>query len=569
MDFCERAAISNDFREYIITNKLADVITYPTKCIKELIGNYNILYVDRNAEVGVNIREESYTAIPKCYSIEGEEALLDSGILSVQNQPFLNLKGKNVVIGIIDTGIDYQSAAFRNADGSSRILRIWDQTAAGTEAQRENGTVFYGRVYTKEEIDQALSSEDPLEIVPVTDENGHGTRVAKIAAGSTQYQGNDRSLQGMDPDLRIDADGYPGGAPEASLVIIKLKGAKQYLRDFYQIWDGAVCFQETDLLCAIDYLERFAAQQKVPMIIGLALGTNQGDHTGRSPLGETLNRISGAVGFVAVGGTGNEGNKRHHFKGNTTITENYRDMEIRVSDQTKGFVLEIWGELPSVYTIEIVSPLGERIPRVPIGIGQSQFFRFVLDHTELNVDYRLVALPEGAELIFLRFVNPSSGIWRIRVYGNENRNGSFHAWLPLTDFMDGDTYFLESDPDVTLTEPFCAQDSFCVSAYDAQTSAINISSGRGYNRIGIVKPDVAVAEDTYGSSGASALAMGAAALLMEWGLVRGNDDLMDGIKIRNYFILGAARNIQREYPNTVWGYGKLNVLDTLHALQIQ
>ncbi len=498
-------------------------------------------------------------------------------------------------------GIDYLNPAFRNADGSTRILSIWDQNVLpeelpteeirdryrellrdfwhegiltgedqGQEVERrffpdenQEKVVRYGRVYSKEEIDRALQSDNPLNLVPVTDSNGHGTRVARIAAGSLAFQGDTAQYQ----DQRLDED--LGAAPEASLVIVKLKEAKQYLKDFYQIREGAVCFQESDLLCAIDFLERFALEQDVPMVMGIALGTNQGDHSGRSPLGNTLKRLSWEVGFAMVGGTGNEGDKRHHYRGKTSISESYKDVEIRVAEQTKGFTLEIWGEIPTVYTVEIVSPLGERIPRLPIRQNQSERFQFIFEGTDLSIDFRLVSMMEGAELIFMRFQNPSSGIWKIRVYGSGTRNGIFDMWLPMTEFMEGDTYFLEPDPDVTLTEPFCAEDAFCVGAYDAITNAANSSSGRGYNRLGIVKPDVAAAEDSFGSSGASALAVGAAALLMEWGIIRGNDTLMDGIKIKNYFILGAQRSGLGEYPNTVWGYGELNIYETLRALQIR
>ena len=183
----------------------------PTEILEELLPQVvNRKYVILNAplaEFPPDIASQGYYSIPKLFTLLDTASLEASGILRVQNQPFLNLKGRGVIIGFIDTGINYQHPAFRNPDGSSRILRIWDQTIQ--TGQIPEG-FRYGSEYTQEQIDLALRSSSPLSIVPTTDSDGHGSAMAGIAAGS------------VDETAKLS-----GAATLASIMVVKLNTAKQ------------------------------------------------------------------------------------------------------------------------------------------------------------------------------------------------------------------------------------------------------------------------------------------------------------------------------------------------------
>ena len=261
----------------------------PTEILEELLPQVvNRKYVILNAplaEFPPDIASQGYYSIPKLFTLLDTASLEASGILRVQNQPFLNLKGRGVIIGFIDTGINYQHPAFRNPDGSSRILRIWDQTIQ--TGQIPEG-FRYGSEYTQEQIDLALRSSSPLSIVPTTDSDGHGSAMAGIAAGSV-----DETAQ------------FSGAAPLASIMVVKLKPAKQYLRDYFLVDDAAVVFQEDDCMLAVSYLERRARSLNRPLVICFGLGTNQGGHDGHTPLDEVFNSITFTAGNYAVIAGGN------------------------------------------------------------------------------------------------------------------------------------------------------------------------------------------------------------------------------------------------------------------------
>ena len=185
-----------------------------------------------------------FRSIPRCYTILDQTALESSGITKVQNQRNLRLKGDGILIGILDTGIQYENSVFRNTDGSSRIVAIWDQSL---RSDRPPEGFLYGTEYTKEEIDYALRQENPRDYVRQTDDNGHGTKLAAIAAGSEDA-----------------ANDFIGAAPYADIAVVKLKPAKEYLRDFYYIRKDAVAYQENDIFTALDYLNQLADKRKQP-----------------------------------------------------------------------------------------------------------------------------------------------------------------------------------------------------------------------------------------------------------------------------------------------------------------
>ena len=455
--------------------------------------------------------------------------------------------------------MDYTNPIFRNEDGSSRILAIWDQTI-------QTGTLptgfQYGSEYTREQINSALESEDPYSIVPSRDENGHGTAMAGVAAGSKVRGGLD----------------YQGAAPEADIVVVKLKECKQYFRDFYMIPPNVPAFQENDIMLAVQYADSFADTFRRPVVICLGLGTNSGDHTGSSALSRYLELVAVKRSRAVVVGGGNEGNSRHHFQGNLNqrvAGSNGIPVEIRVDQGARGFMLELWGSVPDVFTVSVRSPGGETIPPLRLGISDSITYGFVYERTQITVAGTLVEPASGEELIQLRVQDPTPGIWTFLVEASgEVHNGEFHMWLPITQFLSAPVYFLESTPYITLTEPAMAMDVISVTAYDASNNSFYIESGRGFSRTGAIRPDFAApGVDVFtfrgresGSSMSAAITAGAVAQFMQWAVVEGNNPLVESREIKNYFIRGASRSMGITYPNREWGYGRLNMVGTFDAL---
>lgn len=564
---CKERILSNDYADIIADFRISDELSYeqPTDyCFHELTRELGVYYVNRNDLPNASVAAQSYEFLPKCYGLLTDKemdikasqtaqrynslALNSVGILTVQGQP-LNLTGKKVTIGFIDTGIRYQNEVFINQIGESRILAIWDQTI-----QSDNPPMGFefGTEFTKEQIQEALESENPLNIVPSTDTNGHGTALASVAAGS-RYQEN---------------GSFIGAAPDCDIVVVKLKEAKKYLRDYYLISEETACYQENDIMLAIQYLQKFAVALYRPLVICLGIGTSFGDHAGNSTLSRYMEKIMDYKSRVFVTAGGNEGNSAHHFFGEITRTQNYQNVELRVADNEKGFVMDFWGEVPFLFTVTIRTPGGESVEWVNPRLQRPQEFSFIFDKTRLSIEYFIVEQASGAQLIRFRFVNPTQGIWTIRVNAvNDITSGSFHIWLPITQFLSSDTYFLEPNPEVTLTAPAYTRRAVTITAYNDVNNSLAGNAGRGFSRDGYPKPDVAapgvnvstILGNRSGSSMSAAIAAGAAAQILQWAVVERNNIFADSQTVRNYMIRGAIRENTLSYPNAEWGYGRLNI----------
>ena len=501
-----------------------------------------------------------YYVIPKLYGLLDTGSMEASGIPEIQNQPILALKGNGVLVGFIDTGIDYQNQVFRNLDGSSRIAAIWDQTIQSGDPPE---SFLYGTEYTKQQIDEALESENPLVVVPSIDENGHGTFLAGIAAGSESEDGS-----------------FFGAAPKSMIAMVKLKPAKRYLRDFFFIKEGADAYQENDLMAGMDYLRKLAEKLDMPLVIGIGLGTNQGSHFGLAPIEQLIRQISSVVGNIVVTAAGNETGRGHHYHGIYPSEQEYEEVEIRVGEEERGFSLEFWARAPEYYSIAIRSPSGEYTPRIVTRFTSSQVLDFVFEETKIYVDYRTVVQGEGDFLILIRFQNPTPGIWTIRVYNSLYINGNYNMWLPMYGFISPDTVFLRPSPDTTLTIPATTGNVIVASAYNHVNGGIYINSSRGYPLSNIIKPDLAApGVNVYGplvgnrfgrmtgTSVAAAHMAGAAALLLEWALVRDNREILTTGDAIAFFIRGASRKPGVVYPNREWGYGTLDVYQVFERIR--
>ena len=532
-----------------------------TRCVNLVSQEYAIVHAPLSGVLPLSFTQHTYSAIPKLYGLQDTTALEAAGILPVFSQPNLMSTGQGILIAMIDTGIDYTNPLFQNPDGTSRILRLWDQTieSENTPEAVAGFQPFYGTIYSQEDLNRALASEQPLELVPSTDTSGHGTFLAGVAAG--------RQIQSPTT--------FSGAAPDAALAVVRLKPAKQYLREFFAVPPDADAYQENDIMAAAAFLLGVAGQYQMPLVLCLGVGTSQGSHSGISPLAMQLQALSGTRGFACVTGAGNETGFRHHYFGNLSPDQEYEDVELRVADSTSGFSMELWADVSELYTVGFVSPSGEVIERIPMTVGQETTISFQLDATRILISYQITESSSGRFLAFLRFTGPAPGIWHIRVYPTLFVAGQFHIWLPMQGFLTEDTGFLRPDPDITITDPGNAPLLLTVSTYNHVTGSLYIHSSRGFTATGQIKPDFAapgvevqgpgippgtsrLSRQT-GSSVATAITAGAVACLFSWGFTQGNDTTLTSISVKSILIRGAERKEAFRYPNSQWGYGTLNL----------
>ena len=555
---CKEKILSEEYRDFMMrdTGALGEKFPLENGCRIPLKYGFELLYIDQSEDRKKPLGDYPYTMVPKCYTTLDMAAIQQAGIAAVQNLTGLELSGEGVLVGIIDTGINYLDPIFRNLDGSTRIRRIWDQEEQSGTAPREIG---YGSEYTREQINLAIQSENPKETVPSFDTDGHGTFVASVACG------------GANPENL-----FIGAAPEAEMVIVKLKEAKEYLREYYFVDRDAGCYQENDLVAAVFYLQKVQEELKRPLVICLAVGTSLGGHGGYSILSEYLQNVAASEGIGIVTGSGNEADKRHHYLG-ILEQENNQPVEINVGNNTRGFVMELWTELPNLLALSIASPTGQTVGPVSLrrGIGE---YVFVFEQTRVILNYRVLVETTGAQLVFFQFDRPGSGIWKIIPETLELGNGIFHIWLPMEEFLTGNVYFIRANPEYTVMEPGDTGPVVCAAYYNGKENSIAVSSGRGYTRDNRIKPDFAapginvtginlrgqfVARS--GSSIAVGITSGALALFMEW-LDRQGVDL-DASQMKNLLILGASRKTDMSYPNQEWGYGALNLYRTFEQIR--
>ena len=557
-------------REMILSEEYADVIVPYFPCFLNQYREqgaqvfneyYGMIHYPLSERSFAAFFEEGffYTTVPKLYTLLDTVNLDAAGITQVQNQPVLKLTGQDIILGFIDTGIDYTHPAFRRSDGSSRIYGLWDQTV-------QTGTppydLEYGSVYTRQEINQALALEDPYSLVPSQDEIGHGTALAGIAAGTA-----------------LPENDFAGAAPQAMIAVVKLKPAKEYLKSFFYVTGDAPAYQMTDIMAGIRYLIRLSEELLKPLVICLGLGTSQGAHSGDSPLDSMLSVTNQFRGIIGVSAAGNEAGRAHHYYGTALNSTEYNAVEILVKEGTRGFCAELWGQPPEVYAVGFESPLGEVVQKIPPSLSYSENISFILENTKIFVSSEIIQTVSGSQLIFIRFTDPTPGSWKIRVYTGNYNSGSYHIWLPITGFSNPDVTFLEPNPDTTITSPGTSLSVITTAAYNAYNNSLYLNSSRGYTRIGQIKPDIAAPgvnvfapapRQRYttitGTSAAAAITAGASALVMEWGMNRTPSRIFNSEEMKSLFIRGAQRRGDNLYPNREWWYGLLDVYQVFVSL---
>lgn len=558
---CTESIYSNAYADYIFEyqgNGEQLKSYFREDCVQIIDDRYAVVYVPRESNLKNQTfynRSITYNMIPKCYGLMDESSMDATGISAVSDSQIYGYRGRGCIICIIDTGIDYTSPAFIKEDGTSRILGIWDQCRESGPAPEE---FQYGTWYDRDKINEALASETPLMVVPSEDTVGHGTFLASVAAG--------RRIQGED---------FRGAAPDADILVVKVKQAKSYLKWVYGIEDGKPAYQENDIMAGIAFSIRFAKRRRQPISFCLGMGTNSGSHQGDSALAQMTSNYSMVEDVFFSIAAGNEGNARLHYQGGGSFST----VEFNIGANEEILTMELWGLSPDTYSVGFETPDGSVIARIPPRFNGTERISFAIGGTILHVSYTLVEAQSGNELVFIWLYKPLPGLWRLNVYGEGVVTRGFHIWMPIRQYVNEDTYFLAPTPDITITNPANSDNATAVTAYNHRVGSISLEASRGYTSEGRVKPDLAapgvdvlgvgrngILERRSGSSVAAAHVAGAACLLQQWTL--DNPVLpLTGVQIKQYLIRGAKRDPQMMWPSRIWGWGILNLLAVFDSLR--
>ncbi|MBL4930342.1 S8 family serine peptidase [Clostridium paridis] len=468
--------------------------------------------------------------------------------------PYLQLDGTGVIIGIIDTGIDYLNEEFMNEDGTTRIIGIFDE--------------IVGAEYTSDEINGAINAKrqgkDPYGIVPSRDLIGHGTSIAGIAAA-----------RGKNPNVI-------GVAPKAMIAMVTLAQANKSLREEQGVYGNAPAYSSVGLFLGIKYLNDLSVQLNRPIVILIPLGANIGPRNGLTTTERYLDELSSRKGVTFVVPTGNQGIGDNHTSGVIGSTGESANIELKIDPNQKDIRFEIWGSKPDKLSLSIVSPSGEVIDRIPPASNKVTEISFLYEGTKMSILYLLPETQTGDERILINAKDIKEGIWIIKLTGDLVVVGRYDSYLNSKELLAPETKFLKPDPFITLTTPSSSRAAISVAYYDQNDNSNVAESGKGYTRDNRIKPEIAAGginalatavgggtRVISGSSVASAVVAGCAALITQWGQVEGNDPAMYSTKIKTYLIRGAGKREGDTYPNQDWGYGTTDmkgVFDNIRSL---
>jgi len=525
----------------------------------DLYGDYSIDYVNRVKVDGIaaEIGSDVLSMFPIVLGLLDQQNLEAAGIMRVQRHPYLDLRGRGTLLGFVDTGIDYTKDAFQYEDGTSKIKCIWDQTIRGNAPKG----FYFGAEYPEEQINSALRAENPWAVVPHRDTVGHGTFLASVAAGRESGE-------------------YIGAAPDAEIIAVKLRRAGPFHYEQFLVpeWQENA-YTSSDLMLGIQYIINKAEELRCPVVICVAVGSNFGGHNGFNATEEYLTKISGINGVAVVCAAGNESQVRRHTNGKIVSSGESQNVELSVGERAEDIYLSLRNGAPDRIAVSVTSPTGEHIPKIPVRPGASYTANLVLERARVTVEYHFPARGSGDQLTRIKILQPTPGIWTITVHGEIVLNGEYHLWLPLTGFLEPDTMFLTPDPNYTIVVPATATGVITCGAYDSRNNSLYSNSSWGPTRRTMVSPNLVAPGfnvggvfptghgQMSGTSVSAAITAGACALMMQWGIVDGNETTLTTERIKAYLIRGCARDIFMEYPNAQWGYGKLDLYNTLNMIR--
>lgn len=509
------------------------IVTLPVGFVSDLSKYKEVEYIEFSKDIHYMLKEDlEYT-----------------GVTYVNHPSGYHLNGEGVAIGIIDSGIDYTHKDFCKEDGSSRILYLWDQNGQENPPQG----FLYGTEYIQQHINEALKELTPYSIINCHDEIGHGTAVAGIAAGN-----------GLS-----NKEQQRGVASKASLIIVKLGNYK-----------NKTTTRTTEIMRAVKYILDKAQQHNMPLSINISYGTNNGSHDGNSLFESFLNEICNKWKTVISVAAGNEGSAGHHFR-TKLESDKIEVIEFVYGGNRKEFYLTGWKSFHDDMTFELISPnglssgsLSQMQSRISLSIDGFlvEIFFYQPTHYNLNQEFRFIFTNRTS------FVTP--GVWQLIVRSKTIIDGFFNIWMPTVEDVGEEAFFLRPETQFTITLPATTKNVISVGGYYSDIGNFAEFSGRGYNTM--KKPDITAPAvniytcksgggyDVYtGTSMAAPFVCGSAALIMEWGIVNGNDPFLYGQKVKAVLQKSAGRNTYISYPNNEWGYGTLNLSEAMEILTFQ
>lgn len=330
----------------------------------------------------------------------------------------------------------------------------------------------------------------------------------------------------------------------------------------------------------VNYLIQVAKRLKRPIAICIGLGTSQGDHAGHGMLSRYLSTVGETAGTAVIMAAGNEGNRGHHYYAEINPTNGYDNVELNVANNDSGFSMELWGSAPTEFSVEVFAPTGEFISRIPISFGDRKTIELSYEGTSIIVDNQIKELEISDQLIIFRFKNPMAGVWNFKISGEGDLPFTFHIWLPIVNFITEGTLFLKPNQFTTITSPGSTTIPITVTAYNHVDQNLYFNASNGYTVLNEITPEIAApGVDLYyptignqfvsstGSSFAAAYTTGIAAMLLEWGVLRGNLTSINSVQLKRILIQSAKRDPNLPYPNKNWGYGILDIYNACDLLK--
>lgn len=524
------------------------IIRIPESRVEQLAALPQIQFVEKPKQLYFSL--DTGRSVSCINAVQGTPGQSQAG--DVQTGNGRKLTGKGVLVGIVDSGIDFFHPTFRNPDGTTRILYLWDQTANPDSGLGMPPGYSTGAEFSESELNRFLRGEgEPGEYQPSERDSGHGTAVAGIAAGNGRGSAGNR---------------YRGVAVESSLILVKLGASREGFHETTEVMEG------------LDYIVKKAVQLQMPVAINLSFGNNYGAHDGQSLFEEYITALSGVWKNVIVVASGNEGDARHHVQ--LRLTDQMEAVPFAIAENELNISLQIWKRYADDFAVFIEAPNGMRQQIAP-RLGNSE--EYLMAGNRLLVYYGEPSPYAQTQEIYMEWLPGgggtflTEGIWQVLLIPERIVDGKVELWLPTIEAIGMSTGFLRPDAEGTLTVPSTSRNVITVGAYRQDNDTVAVFSGRGNTTDGrnmptLVAPGVNVVTAALGggytartgTSVAAPFVTGSAALMMEWGIVQGNDPYLYGEKIKAYLIKGARRLPgQAEMPSREAGWGALCLRDSL------
>ncbi len=535
----------DEVREFIVKyNGNIESVGLTLNAVVEILSSQYAIITMRVDDLPllVGFKEVESIEMPKNLFTAISNGLNYACITPVKRPIPYGLTGRGVIVAIIDSGINYTHPEFVNTDGTSRIAWLWDQNIDGNHPKGFN----IGSEYSNEDINRALASRNPFTIVPSRDNAGHGTPVAAIACGNT------------------------GAASESTIIAVKL---------------GYTAFSDftrtTEIMRAIKYVIDKAIDMNMPCSINLSYGSNEGSHTGQTLFESFINDSTTRWKTCITAASGNEGASGHHYY-NVLKQGQTLDIYFTIASHAKTMYVSLWKNFVDDITFELITPSGYSTGVIS---SQNHFTQIIVNNVKVSVIYTMPSHFGISQEVYFYFESLGdtipAGVVTLVARGRNITDGTINAWLPTDEEVTSNTAFLHPTTDLTMTLPSTAGNMISIGGYRANTDTISVFSGRGdpmcnsHVKLDMVAPAEniisASASGGYssytGTSMAAPFASGSAALLMQWGIINGNDPFLYGQKIKSFLCRNALRNKHLDYPNSIWGYGRLNLCNTVNNLQ--